>query len=164
MEDRLQVLQTDLTVFIRVDDLEGLADLRSLDQGSAVEASGDKVLEVNLAIPIDVALFDNAVPVDVVLRSVLLTKFAFCDSPNVLMTQRAVFVGVKPNKLLLQVLHLFLADTKTTEQREDDLLELIEAPVLNQVLLDAARKLVLLGVKLFLAHFVKIVGDPRLRE
>ena len=90
-----------MTVFIRVDDLEGLADLRSLDQGSAVEASGDKVLEIDLAVPVNVALFDDAVPVDVVLRSVLLTEFALSNSPNVLMTKRAVLVGVKSDKLLL---------------------------------------------------------------
>ena len=105
-----------MSILVSIDDLERFADLRSLDQGSTVEAGCDEVLEVDLTVAVDVALFDDAVPVDLVFRSILLTELTHGYSPDVLMTQCAVLVCVKPDELLLQVLHLFLGHAETTKK------------------------------------------------
>ncbi len=151
-----------MPVLISVDDLERFADLRSLDQSSAVKAGCDKVLEVDLTVAVDVALFDDAVPVDLVFRSILLTELTHGYSPDVLMTQCAVLVCVKPDELLLQVLHLLWSHAETTKQREDDFLELIKAPVLDQIFLDTARKFMFLRIKLLLGNFIQVISNPGL--
>ena len=130
IEEALEVLDVYLAVFVGVDYLESFSNIRLVDESLSVQACADELLEVYHAITVHVTGLDDLGPL---LRGQLAAEFCL----QLLDIERSCLRLVKAEKFLLELLYLLRCSAQSRDEREYNLLELIELLVLNQVFADA---------------------------
>ena len=134
VEEALEVLDVHFAIFVGVNYLKSFPNIRFVDESLSVQASADELLEVYHAITVHVTGLDHLGPL---LRGQLAAKLSL----QLLDIECPCLRLVKAEELLLELLDLLRCSAQSRDEREHNLLELIELFVLYQVFADAPSDL-----------------------